>query len=254
MSEPRKALITGGASGFGLAIAEAGAAAGWRVTIADIAEDRLNDAMKRNPGMGATRLDVTDPQSVRAAVSSAESLLGGIDTVVLSAGIIHVTPLAQVTEAQWDATLAVNLKGAFLVVQAAAETLKRSGRGRVIFLSSMSGKRGRPHLQAYVASKFGLIGLAESLAAELAPWQVTVNCICPSTSPTTGMGRMVSGAREGELPDDETLRETAALFPIGRYVEQSDVAAAALYLASDAAGMITGSSIELDGGRRFTLR
>lgn len=254
MTSPRKAFITGGASGFGLAIAEAGAAHGWSVVIADIAEDRLAEAARENPSFGALRVDVTDAESVRSVVQAADEFLDGIDTLVVSAGIIHVKPLEQVTEEDWDATLSVNLRGAFFVVQAAAEVLKQSGRGRVILISSMSGKRGRRNLHAYSASKFGLIGLSESLADELASARVTVNCICPSNSPTTGMGRLLAGADSGEPPDEETLRDLAALFPLGRYVKESDVAEAALYLASDGAAMITGSTIELDGGRRFTVR
>jgi meso-butanediol dehydrogenase / (S,S)-butanediol dehydrogenase / diacetyl reductase len=249
MTGGRKVLVTGGASGFGLAIAQAGMAQGWRVVIADIAKERLRRATDEAPELHGMQLDVTNPVHVRDVVQGAEAFLGGLDTVVVCAGIIHVKPLEEVTEHDWDATLDVNLKGAFFVVQSAAAALKRGGRGRVVLLSSMSGKYGRPHLHAYVASKFGLMGLAQSLAAELASSKVTVNCICPAISPMTGMGRMLAGAQGDDAPDDETLREISASFPVGRYVEEADVAAAALYLASDAGALITGSSIDLDGGR-----
>jgi meso-butanediol dehydrogenase / (S,S)-butanediol dehydrogenase / diacetyl reductase len=249
MTGGRKVLVTGGASGFGLAIARAGMAQGWRVVIADIAKERLRRATDEAPELHGMQLDVTNPVQVRNVVQGAQAFLGGLDTVVVSAGIIHVKPLEDVTENDWDATLDVNLKGAFFVVQSAAAALKRSGRGRVILLSSMSGKYGRPQLHAYVASKFGLMGLAQSLAAELASSKVTVNCICPAISPMTGMGRMLAGAQGDDAPDDQTLREISASFPVGRYVEEADVAAAALYLASDAGALITGSSIDLDGGR-----
>src|SRR5207244_1784309 len=111
--------------------------------------------------------DVTDAGAVAGGVATAREAIGGLDTLVLCAGVIHVKPLDEVTEADWDLTLGVNLKGAFLVSQAAAPALRESGRGRVVAVASDAARRGYPWLEAYCASKFGLVGLCESLAIEL---------------------------------------------------------------------------------------
>jgi meso-butanediol dehydrogenase / (S,S)-butanediol dehydrogenase / diacetyl reductase len=246
----RKALITGGASGFGLAIARRLADHGARVVIADIADEPLARAAADDPRLVPLRLDVTDAGDVRQVTAVAERELGGLDTLVLSAGVIHVRPLADVTEQEWDATLDINLKGAFLVAQAAAPGLRASGRGRIVAISSDAGKRGYPWIQAYAASKFGLIGLIESLAVELSPDRVTANCVCPGSCPTTGMGRSLTAwkAEQAGVSVDEMIERMGASFPLGRPVSEDDVVAAVEYLVSDQASFITGVSLDVDGG------
>ena len=184
----RKALVTGGASGFGLDIATRLTAAGARVALVDVSEERLHSAAAALPGAVPLTADVRSPAQVQAAVAGAVDALGGLDTLVVSAGVIHIKPLDEVAENDWDLTLDINLKGAFLTAQAAAPHLAASGRGRVVAISSDAGRRGFAWLQAYCASKFGLIGLIESLAVELAASKTTVNCVCPVGCPTTGMG------------------------------------------------------------------
>src|SRR5262245_20159300 len=137
----RKAFVTGGASGFGLGIARRLAESGARVVIADISADQLEEAARDDPRLMPLELDVTDGAAARAGVRWAETELGGLDTVVCCAGVIHVKPLAEVTEADWDLTLNVNLKGVFLVSQAAAPALATSGRGRIVAISSDAGRR-----------------------------------------------------------------------------------------------------------------
>jgi meso-butanediol dehydrogenase/(S,S)-butanediol dehydrogenase/diacetyl reductase len=246
----RKALITGGASGFGLAIARRLSDLGARVAIADIAADQLERAQADNPDLVPLRLDVTAAADVASVVAAAERELGGIDTLVLSAGVIHVKPLAEVSERDWDSTLDINLKGAFLVAQAAAPALRASGRGRIVGISSDAGKRGYPWIQAYAASKFGLIGLIESLAVELSPDRVTANCVCPGSCPTTGMGRSLTAwkAEQSGVSVDEMVARMGASFPLGRPVSEDDVVGAVEYLVSDQASFITGVSLDVDGG------
>jgi NAD(P)-dependent dehydrogenase (short-subunit alcohol dehydrogenase family) len=242
-------LITGGASGFGFAIAERLIGDGAAVGLVDVDAARLEEAAARL-GAHAFAADVRSPESVADAVAACEAALGGLDTLVLSAGVIRVKPLADVTEEDWDLTLDVNLKGAFLTIQAAAPALRASGQGRIVAISSDAGKRGFTQTHAYCASKFGLIGLIEAVAAELAPDQVTANCVCPVGCPTTGMGEQllaqktaVSGASA-----EEVMQRTARGNPLGRNATEADVAGAVLYFLSDAGAFITGVALDVDGG------
>jgi NAD(P)-dependent dehydrogenase (short-subunit alcohol dehydrogenase family) len=246
----RRVLVTGGASGFGLATATALADRGATVAIGDVDERALEAAAERDPRLRTRAFDVADGAAVSEGVAEVLVGLGGLDTLILCAGVIHVKPMDQVAEADWDLTLDVNLKGAFLVSQAAAPALRSSGRGRIVAIASDAARRGYPWITAYCASKFGLVGLCESLAVELAPDRVTVNCVCPSTCPTTGMGEMLLRLKAGvtKRSEDEVLASVAASFPLGRYVEQDDVVNAILYFVSDEAAFLTGLSLDIDGG------
>jgi meso-butanediol dehydrogenase/(S,S)-butanediol dehydrogenase/diacetyl reductase len=249
----RRVLVTGGASGFGLATARALIDQGATVVIADVDEPGLRVAVEETPELRTIAFDVANGAAVTDAVTKVQDEMGGLDTLILCAGVIHVKPLDQVAEADWDATLDVNLKGAFLVSQAAASALRSSGRGRIVAIASDAARRGFPWLNAYCASKFGLVGLCESLAVELASDGVTVNSVCPSTCPTTGMGEMLLRlkARVSNRSEDEVLALIAASFPLGRYVEQTDVVNAILYFVSEEAAFLTGLSLDIDGGQHL---
>lgn len=249
----RKALITGGASGFGLEIARRLVAAGARVATVDVSEAALTQARDDlGDAILPIRADVRHADHVRDAVDQAAAAFDGLDTLVISAGIIHIKPLAEVTEADWDTTLDINLKGAFLTIQAAAPYLVAAGhgRGRVVAISSDAGKRGFSWIQAYTASKFGLIGLVESVAVELAEHGVTVNAVCPVGAPGTGMGRQVLDWKvraTGKAPD-EIMAAAARTNPLGRNATEADVAAAVLHFVSDEASFLTGVALDVDGG------
>jgi NAD(P)-dependent dehydrogenase (short-subunit alcohol dehydrogenase family) len=246
----RKALVTGGASGLGFEIARRLASDGARVAVLDVDPDRTRQAVGRIDGdCLAVPADVRSRAEVLAAVRQAAETFSGLDTLVVAAGIIHVNALAAATEDEWDQTIDVNLKGPFLCSQAAAPALVASGRGRIVMISSDAGRRGEALLQAYTASKFGMIGLAQSLAAELAP-NVTVNCVCPVGVPSTGMGRQMLSWKvrhTGRAPAD-VLARTARQIPMGRNATAADIANAVLFLVSDAAGFITGVALDVDGG------
>lgn len=249
----RKALITGGASGFGLEIARRLVASAARVAIVDVSASALEAAASElGHAVLSIRADVRSPQEVSGAVERAASAFGGLDTLVVSAGVIHIKPLAEVSEADWDLTLDVNLKGAFLAMQAAAPHLVAAGpgRGRVVAISSDAGKRGFAWIAAYSASKFGLVGLVESVAVELAENGVTVNAVCPVGAPDTGMGRQVLDwkVRHTGKPAAEVAGAAARTNPIGRNATAADVAAAACFLMSDEAAFLTGLAIDVDGG------
>ena len=250
----RKALVTGGAAGFGLEVAKRLRAAGARVAIVDIDPAKLERAASELGGETlAIEADVRSPESVRGAVERAAEKLGGLDTVVNSAGVIHFKPLADVTEQEWDLTLDVNLKGVFLICQAAVGHLRASGRGRIVSLSSDAGKRGFEWFQAYTASKFGVIGLTESMAVELARDHVTVNCVCPVGCPTTNMGEGIVEwkiATTGKSAE-QIKADAAKTNPIGRNATEADVAAAIMYFISDDASFLTGVALDVDGGARL---
>jgi NAD(P)-dependent dehydrogenase (short-subunit alcohol dehydrogenase family) len=249
----RRAIVTGGASGFGLEIARGLVAAGAKVAVVDVSETALARARDElGEAVIAIRADVRQPQQVADALEQAAAAFGGLDTVVISAGVIHIKPLADVTESDWDLTLDVNLKGAFLTMQAAAPHLVAAGngRGRIVAISSDAGKRGFSWIQAYTASKFGLIGLVESVAVELAESGVTVNAVCPVGAPDTGMGRQVLDWKVGATgkAPDEIMAAAARTNPLGRNATEADVASAVLFFVSDEASFLTGVALDVDGG------
>jgi NAD(P)-dependent dehydrogenase (short-subunit alcohol dehydrogenase family) len=251
MRRQRRALITGGASGFGLAIARRLVADGAQVALVDVTEAELTHAVQDlGDRAHAFACDVREAEAVRTTVARAAEVMGGLDTLVASAGVIHFKPLAEVTEEDWDRTLDVNLKGAFLAIQACAPHLVASQRGRIVAISSDAGRRGVPLISAYCASKFGLIGLVESVAAELARHQVTANVLCPVGAPSTGMGQQVlewkmrATGRSGE----EIMAAAAGTNPLGRNATEADVVEATLFFVSDEAAFLTGVSLDVDGG------
>jgi NAD(P)-dependent dehydrogenase (short-subunit alcohol dehydrogenase family) len=249
----RKALVTGGASGIGLEVARRLALSGASLALLDLDASRLERAaVKVGRGTVTIRADVSSRTAVYAAVQHATTELGGLDTLVVCAGVIHAKPLAEVSEADWDRTLDINLKGAFLCCQATAPALLASGRGRIVMISSDAGRRGVARLHAYSASKFGIVGLAESLAGELAP-AVTVNCVCPVGIPTTGMGQEMLNwkvKQTGKSPQ-EILSGIAHALPMARNATEVDVAEAVLFFISESSAFLTGVALDVDGGARL---
>jgi NAD(P)-dependent dehydrogenase (short-subunit alcohol dehydrogenase family) len=251
VADNRKALVTGGASGFGREIARTLNAAGAAVAVVDLDGERAEQtAAELDSGAIGIGADVRSAADVRAAVERAVEAFGGLDTLVISAGVFHMGELDGVTEEDWDRTLDVNLKGAFLVTQAAMPHLRDSGRGRVVMISSDAGKRGFAALAPYTASKFGLNGLMESVAAEVAADNVTVNTLCPVGCPTTGMGQEVLAEKIERTGDtaEAIMARAAATNPLGRNVLETDVADAVLFLVSEHASFLTGVALDVDGG------
>jgi meso-butanediol dehydrogenase / (S,S)-butanediol dehydrogenase / diacetyl reductase len=247
----RRALITGGASGFGLAIARALTEAGASVALLDRDADGAARASAELGGKAvAVPADVRTPTEVQDAVGAAVEALGGLDTVVVSAGVIRFNGLDDVSEDEWDLVVDVNLKGAFFTCQAAAPALRASGKGRIVTISSDAGRRGAPRIQAYTAAKFGLVGLTESLAAELAADGITANCVCPVACPTTPMGGQVLDwkSRERGWEANEIAAAAAAANPLGRNATEHDVTAAVLFFIADETSFLTGVALDVDGG------
>jgi NAD(P)-dependent dehydrogenase (short-subunit alcohol dehydrogenase family) len=250
-ADNRKALVTGAASGFGREIARRLHQVGVRVALVDVDAQKAQEAAAE---LGANALgigaDVRSPAAMKDAVEQTVAELGGLDTVVVSAGVFQMKPLEQITEDDWDRVLDVNLKGAFTTVQAALPHLRSGGRGRVVTISSDAGKRGFALIAPYTASKFGLVGLTEALAAELARDNITVNAVCPVGCPTTGMGQQVLSdkiARVGRTAE-EIMAAAALTNPLGRNATEGDVADSVLFLLSEHASFLTGVALDVDGG------
>jgi NAD(P)-dependent dehydrogenase (short-subunit alcohol dehydrogenase family) len=247
----RKALVTGAASGFGLGVTKRLVAEGARVAMADISAELLREEADRlGPGVVPFVVDVRDAAAVGAMVAAAAKALGGLDTLVNCAGAFEYGALGEMTEAHWDRMIDINLKGTFLVAQAAMPHLVASGRGRLVNISSEAGRKGWALTSAYNAAKFGVVGLTQTWAREFGRDGVTVNAVCPAMTPETRQGQEVTRqkmARTG-LSEAEVVRGYGENFPLGRSGTVADTADAILFLISDNAGWITGIALDIDGG------
>lgn len=239
----RSALITGAGSGLGRAIALTFATEGAAVTVADLEQSaarRVADEIVAGGGRAiALALDVGRPESVAAAVRETVAAWGRLEILVNNAGICPLTPLADITLDEWNRVLAVNLTGVFLCSQAAFPHLMACDHGRIINIASLAGRTGGVTVGLhYVASKGGVISLTKALAKLLAPSGGTANCIAPGPLETPLTAAWPAATRE-------LLRRQ---IPLGRLGQPAEVAAAALYLASDAAAFVTGATLDINGG------
>jgi len=240
----RTALVTGGASGIGSAISEKYAAGGARVAIADVqAEAAEAKAEKIGNESRAFACDVSDPASVALAVASVIEAFSRIDILVNSAGVVALAPAEELSLDAWNRTIRVNLTGTFLMAQAVGQHMLAAGRGKIINLASQAGTVALDQHAAYCASKFGVIGLTKVLASEWAGRGVTVNSI----SPTVVLTELGKKAWDG--PKGDALK---AQIPTGRFAYPREIAAAAVFLASNSADMINGADLLIDGG--YTIR
>jgi 3-oxoacyl-[acyl-carrier protein] reductase len=231
--EGRVALVTGAGSGIGRAVARVMTAQGARVAATDQSADRLEDA-------DAWALDVTDADAIERVVSEIADTLGPIDVLVNCAGISLPMPIdAEEYLSGWDATMTVNLVAQVRLTRACLRYLERTGTGRVINIASTEGLGATPFLSSYTASKHGVVGITRSLACELGPRGVTVNCICPGPI-RTGM--------TAPIPEQDKERFARRRVPLARYGEPEEVAAVVAFLASTASSYVNGAVIPVDGG------
>ena len=251
MLEGRHALITGGGSGIGAAIARTLSDAGAAISIAGRRAAPLEEVAARLPRARAIVADVTSEADCTAMAAAARAAQGPIDILVASAGAAESAPVARIDLAHWQRMLDVNLTGAFLPARAALDDIARGdpqGR-RIVFIASTAGLKGYPYVAAYCAAKHGVIGLARALAVELAPRGVTVNAVCPGFTETPLLDVSLSNivARTGRTRAEAEV-ELKRLNPQGRFVTPREVAETVLWLCTPAAQSITGQAISVSGG------
>lgn len=242
MLHDRKALVTGASRGIGRAIALAFAQEGADLALVATNQELLESLAEELRLLGRTvvvkAVDLRDGDAVKAAVDEAKKELGGLDIVVNNAGVTSDQLLMRHKEEDFQRVLDVNLTGAFRVTKAACRYLLKSGRGRVINLSSVVGITGNAGQASYAASKAGLIGFSKSLAKELGSRGVTVNAIAPG---------FIETDMTGALNEDQRAAVQGGI-PLGRIGSPLDIAHTAVFLASDRAAYITGTVIQVDGG------
>lgn len=246
-------VITGAARGIGKACARRFAQEGANVACMDLLAEENQAAAAECAALGAESLaltcDVTDPESVQTCIQSALARWGRIDALITAAGIYTGSPLPEVSLAQWQRLIDINLTGVFLCNQAVAPAMMAQGSGSIINISSMAGKTSWPATAEYSASKTGVIGLTRSVAMELAPHGATANAVCPGNT-LTEMVRNVA-IKQGEplgMTGEEWLQMRANDCPMNRMAEPWEIAGVCAFLASQDARYITGQAIEVDGG------
>jgi 3-hydroxybutyrate dehydrogenase len=248
--EGRVALVTGGASGIGLAIARALSAQGAAVVIADLNPERGQAAAASLPRARFERADVSSRDECRRLVEATAAVYGSLDVLVNNAGIQEVAPVHEYDPDTWDRLLAVLLTGPFLLTRLALPHMYARGWGRVINMSSAHGLVASPFKCAYVAAKHGLVGFTKVVALEAAPHGVTCNAICPGFTNTPLVQSQVAGLAEHYgIGVDEVVEKT--MLPkhaIKRLVEPSEIGGLAAFLCSPAAASLTGAALPIDAG------
>ncbi len=241
----KTAIVTGGASGIGLASARRFAAEGANVVIADL---DLEAATAAVAGIGERAVpapvDVRDEAAIKAMVDLAVDRFGTVDVLFNNAGVAEAAkPLEEIGREEWDLVVGVNLTAFFLCAQAVAPVMKAAGKGSIILTASIAARRPRAGLAAYVAAKSGAIGLAKELALELAP-DIRVNTINPGPAQTPMLEEFGFAA-----DSEQALTSLGQALPLGRAIAPEDIAAAAVYLASEESRMVTGITLNVDAGR-----
>ena len=252
----QSAIVTGSTSGIGLGIARALAATG-----ADVMLNGLGDAaeiehtradLERSHGVRVrySGADMSRPDDVRALAAAALAEFGRVDIVVNNAGIQHVAPLESFDEAKWDAVLAINLSSAFHLIKAVVPGMKARRHGRIVNVASAHGLTASPFKSAYVAAKHGLIGLSKTVAVELAEWGITSNTICPGYVKTPLVEKQIADqARAHGIAPEQVVRDVMLSHQARKeFVQVDELAALAVFLATDAAASMTGTAIAMDGG------
>lgn len=250
----KTALITGSTSGLGLSIAKTFAAAGYAILFNGLEKNGQeiadNIAKEYNVKTYYSGADLANSAEVTAMVEQGTAKLGNIDVLVNNAGIQYVSPIEDFPLDKWNAIININLTAAFLTTQAVWKSMKAKKYGRIINIASAHGLVASEFKAAYVASKHGLVGFTKVLALEGAPVGITANAICPGYVKTPLVEKqIVEQAKSHGIPEQEVIQKIMlAKHPIKEFVSGDAIGAMALYLASDAASMITGTAMPIDGG------
>jgi len=238
----RTAIVTGGATGIGLAIVKRLLASGAKVRIWDRDAQTLQQTLTTlaNPGASGANVDVSDAQSVAKATEDAAATLGKIDVLVNNAGIAGInTPVIDYPVDEWERVLKVNLTGPFLCCRAVAPHMVKNKYGRIVNIASVAGKEGNPNAVAYSASKAGVISLTKSLGKELAQTGVLVNCVTPAAAKTAIFDQMT----------EQHINYMLSKIPMNRFVQVDEIAALVGWLASQDCSFSTAGVFDISGGR-----
>lgn len=246
-------VITGGADGMGKAMAVDFAQRGAKVAILDINEEKgiktANQIRDLSGVCEFIKTDVRNKQQIEKAAEFVKGNLGSITTWINSAGISKMVPFLESSEELWNATIDVNLKSVFLCCQVAIKHMLETGKGEIVNISSLSGKKPSSWQTIYCASKFGVQGLSQSIAKEFANQNIRVNTICPGVVPTSMWDELkYDYAKKRELDPDEVLPYFKKSIPMNKLVDLNDIINAAIFLITDNSSYLTGQSINLVGG------
>jgi 3-hydroxybutyrate dehydrogenase len=252
----RSAVVTGSTSGIGLAIARAFAAEGANVALNGLGDataiEKLRAAIEKDFGVRVMYhgADMTRPAEIRDLVSKAEAAFGAVDILVNNAGIQHVSSIDQFPEDRWDAIIAVNLSSAFHATKAALPGMKKRRWGRIVNIASAHGLVASPNKSAYIAAKHGLMGFTKAAAIETAEEGIRVNAICPGFVHTPLVQKQIEDrAREAGISEERATKEIIlAPQPTKEFVTVEQIAATAVFLCSEGAAQVNGTSISVDGG------
>jgi 3-hydroxybutyrate dehydrogenase len=248
------ALVTGSARGIGKAIALRFAQEGARVALNDINDKSLEETTNQIQEAGGEKTiykkaDVSKSKEARELIQYVVEKLGVIDILVNNAAISRIISFLDTSERLWDRIMEVNLKGAFLCCKAVIPGMIKKGEGKIINMSSQSGKRGSTWHAAYCVSKFGIIGLTQSLALELAPYKINVNAVCPGVVFTSlWQEQAANHARRRGIDEKKVKEDLIKKIPLGRLGTPVDVANLVLFLASSRSDYMTGQAINVSGG------
>ena len=252
----KSAIVTGSTSGIGLAIARALAAQGADVMLngfgnADEIEiTRAEMARTHGVDVRYSGADMSQPEQIRAMAGEAHAAFGKVDVVVNNAGIQHVAPIEEFPEAKWDAILAINLSSAFHLIKAVVPGMKARRFGRIVNIASAHGLTASPFKAAYVTAKHGLIGLSKTVALEVAEFGITSNTICPGYVKTPLVDAQIADqARAHGISEAAVVRDVLLVHQARKdFVRVEELAALAVFLASDAAASMTAAALAMDGG------
>jgi NAD(P)-dependent dehydrogenase (short-subunit alcohol dehydrogenase family) len=252
MTEPlagQRALVTAGASGIGRVIARRLAAAGARIFVCDVDDKALSAFLAENPGAGGVNADVADPVQVDRLFDTAAAALGGLDILVNNAGIAGPTQKVEdIAIGDWDRCVAINLNGMFYCTRRGVPLLKAAGGGSIVNLSSVAGRLGYPLRTPYAASKWAVVGLTKSLAMELGPDGIRVNCIQPGLVAGPRIDRVIQAKADAfGIGYEEMKQRLLKTVSLRRMVTAEDVAEMALFVCSPAGANITGQALSVCG-------
>jgi NAD(P)-dependent dehydrogenase (short-subunit alcohol dehydrogenase family) len=248
----KHALVTGGGTGIGAAIALSLAQADVSVTICGRRVEMLKNSAARHKNIHGVAADVTDDASVARLYEQAQATRGPIDIVIANAGGAQAAAAEKVSSELWLKTLNVNLTGAFFTVKPALAGMRERKWGRVIFIASTAGLKAYAYVAPYVAAKHGVVGLARALALELAKTEVTVNAVCPGYTETPLLEQAVNRvAASTKRSEADARKMLVANNPQGRFIEPQEVADVVLWLCGEESAAITGQAISVSGGETW---